>query len=112
MRQLQEKKKNPVQPEAERAPPSKLNINAMMEKPEKKPEQQKKSFNSLSMKLVKPPQKKPVGPSKTSEPSVKPVQKPPQKTQGNANILDLDFNSLSVEDKSVKQPVSNNLLIN
>ena len=33
----------------------------------KKPETEKKSFNNLSMKLVKPPEKKPVGPpSKTN----------------------------------------------
>ena len=48
------------------------------------------------MKLVKPPEKKPVvgPPAKAKEPS-KPADKPPQKSGGNVDILDMNFDDIS-----------------
>jgi len=70
-------------------------------KAEKKVEPEKKSFNNLAMKLTKPPEKKtPVGPGSKSTPASKPPVKntnaPVPKAGGSVDILDLDFNAMSI----------------
>jgi hypothetical protein len=89
MKELHEKKKPASYVEQEKPQSSKLNLNNMIEKKaEKKPEGEKKSFNSLSMKLVKPAEKKskPVGPA--SKPSQPAGNKPAQKESVSVNLFD------------------------
>ena len=48
------------------------------------------------MKLVKPPEKKPVvGPPVKAKEPAKPATKPPQKSGGNVDILDMNFDEIS-----------------
>jgi hypothetical protein len=106
MRTLQQAKKQEerVEPPTFQEEKPKLNLSKMNVN-ERKPEE-KKNFNSLSMKLVKPPEKKPT--EKKLETGVgspqKGQQKPPGKPQGKVDIMDIDFLSGSPEPKQ-EQPV-------
>jgi hypothetical protein len=74
---------------------------------ERKPEEAKKAFNSLSMKLVKPPEKKPT--DKKPEPATNAALKvnapaaKAHKPAGKVDIMDLDF--LSFDQPKVEEPV-------
>jgi hypothetical protein len=105
MRSLQQAKKEERvdPPPSEEKPAGKLNLAKMnIAKPE-----EKKNFNSLSMKLVKPPEKKAV--EKKEQPVVpaqKQQPKPQQRPAGKVDIMDFDFLG-SVPEPNQEQTVDN-----